>query len=428
MSNGKIALIGFGVSNKAVYERLKEFGYGFTVRSLKECCVPDGVDTVFGEGYLDTEEDIVFRSPSCMPYRIRGKGCITTESSFALSHMGCKKISVTGSDGKTTVTSLINEILLNDGKSSYLGGNNGYPLINYMGKLKKEDFLVCELSSFQLIDLAPDTETGVITNITPNHLDIHSSYEEYVGAKANALKRARRIVVNYDSSDARGLGEAVKSGRELTYASLTDMSLKAVDGVNYVYCRDGYIYRNSEKLLPLSDIKLRGGFNILNVCLAAGAVYPYVGKESIRNAVAEFYGVPCRMELVGIINGVSYYDSSIDSTPSRTLATLSAFDKARCVIILGGYDKNLSYDALYEGLKGIKCAIICGANSEKLHKAIGNACKVVLRDSFTESVKLAYRTAENGDCVILTPASASYDMFSSYKEKSSKFKEIIRGL
>ena len=428
MLSEKIALIGFGVSNKAVYERLRGCGYSFTVRSLTECVVPSELDCVFGENYLNTTEDIIFRSPSCMPYRIRGNGYITTEAAFALSHIGCRKICVTGSDGKTTVSTLIKEILSEDGKGAHLGGNIGYPVINYMGKLKKQDFLVCELSSFQLTDFSPECDVGIITNVTPNHLDIHSSYDEYKGAKANIFKNASRLVVNCDSGEAMELALAESGGRSITFASTRDIGGRLDDGNEYVYCRNGYIYRNSEKILPLSEIKLRGSFNILNVCLAVGAAYPYVSVDSIINTVKNFYGVSCRMELVDTKNGVLYYDSSIDSTPSRTLATLSAFDKSRAVVILGGYDKNLSYHALQEGLRGIKCAIICGANSEKIYSAVKNSCNTVLNDSFTESVKIAYRIAENGDSVILSPASASYDAFKNYREKSKKYREIIRGL
>ena len=170
MTNGKIALIGFGVSNKAVYENLKGCGYSFLVRSQREISVPDGVELIFGDSYLDTREDIIFRSPSCMPCKIRGKGFITSEASFALSYIGCKKIGVTGSDGKTTVSLLISEMLKREGKNAFACGNNGNPIINYMGNSKKRDFLVCELSSFQLIDFVPDLDCGVITNLTPNHL------------------------------------------------------------------------------------------------------------------------------------------------------------------------------------------------------------------------------------------------------------------
>lgn len=424
MVNGKISLIGFGVSNMAVYKELSALGYSFTVRSREDVPVPDGVRLITGDDYLCTDEDIVFRSPSCMPYRITGKGHITTEAAFALSHIGCHTVGVTGSDGKTTVSSLIHSILEADGRSAYLGGNNGYPLINYMGRLKRSDFLVCELSSFQLIDLCPRLDTAVITNITPNHLDVHSSHTEYVEAKANILKCSDRAVLNYDCPEVRELSKRVKN---VTYATLSPCYGRSSDN-DTVYPCNGWIYRNGEAIIPMSCVRLRGDFNILNVCLAIGAVYPYVKRESIEKGVSSFSGVAHRMEHIDTKRGVEYYDSSIDSTPSRTLATLSSFDKARTVVILGGYDKNLSYEILREGLKGIKCAIICGANSEKIYHAIEGMCNTVIRDSFTESVKIASRIAGQGDSVILSPASASYDMFKSYKEKSGKYKEIVRGL
>ena len=428
MTNGKISLIGFGVSNKAVYERLRGYGYPFLVRSPREIRVPDGVELTFGDSYLDTREDIVFRSPSCMPYKIKGKGYITSEVAFALSHISCKKIGVTGSDGKTTVSSLISKMLETEGKNAYLCGNCGYPVINYMGKVKKSDLLVCELSSFQLIDLVPALDCGVITNLTPNHLDVHSSYEEYASSKSNILKNASRGVINFDCIESRRLSTCLKNGAELTLASLSYESIKGINNADLVYVRDGIIYRNGEEIIPVSHVRLRGEFNLLNVCLAVGAVYGYVSLENIKKAVTEFYGVSHRMEKIYEKDGIVFYDSSIDSTPSRTLATLSAFHKEKTIVILGGYDKNLSYDCLGDGMENIKYAVICGANSEKIHSAIRGRCACALCDSFTESVKIAYRMAEKGDSVVLSPASASYDAFENYKEKSKKYVETVRGL
>ena len=428
MTNGKIALIGFGISNKAVYENLKCYGYPFLVRSSKEIRVPSGVELVFGDSYLDTEEDIIFRSPSCMPYKIKGKGHITSEAAFALSHISCGKIGVTGSDGKTTASTLISKMLCAEGKNAFLCGNNGNPVINYMGKVRKSDFLVCELSSFQLTDLAPALDCGVVTNLTPNHLDIHSSYEEYVYAKSNILKNARRGVINFDCSESRRLSAYLKGGGELTFVSLSYENVRGINNARLVYVRDGYIFCDGERIIPLSDIRLRGEFNLINVCLAIGAVYGHVSAENIKNAVRDFYGVSHRMEKIASKDGIDFYDSSIDSTPSRTLATLSAFDKEKTIVILGGYDKNLSYDCLGDGMEKMKYAVICGANSEKIYGAIKNRCDCALCDSFTESVKIAYRMAEKGDSVVLSPASASYDAFENYKEKSKKYIEIVRGL
>ena len=426
MINEAISLVGYGVSNKAVYEYLKQFGSQITVRTKDKADVPIGTKNIFGDGYLNTCEELVFRSPSILPYRIKGNGRILCESEFALSHIICKKIGVTGSDGKTTVATLISKIL-EKSNNTYLGGNIGYPLINYVGKLKEDDFLVSELSSFQLYDMTPHLDVGVITNITPNHLDVHRDFSEYVSSKINILKNSEYCVLSHDAyKTVHSIGYFPKSG--MCIASYDDMSGKLNDKFDFAYVKDGYIYFNEDPVVCTGRIKLKGDFNILNVCLAVGAAYGFSNKNEICEAIDGFYGVEGRMELIHTASGVKYYDSAIDSTPSRTLATLSAFNKAHTVIILGGYDKNLSYDGLYDGLENIKCAVICGANSKKIAHVLKNRCKFVLCDTFEDSVRTASRIAECGDSVLLSPASASYDMFENYKKKSDKYKEIVRGL
>lgn len=426
MVNEAISLVGYGVSNKAVYEYFKRLGCQITIRTKDRADVPNGVKNIFGEGYLNTCEELVFRSPSILPYRIKGNGRIMCESDFALSHISCKKIGVTGSDGKTTVSTLIGKILEKTA-DTYMGGNIGYPLINYVGKLKEDDFLVSELSSFQLYDMTPHLNCSVITNITPNHLDVHRSFDEYVLSKINILRSSEYCVLSDEAyKTVHSYGYLVKS--RLCIASLEDMSGYLNDKTDFVYLKDGYIYFNDTPVLCAGRIKLRGEFNILNVCLAVGATIPFANKNAICDAVDNFYGVDGRMEHIHTLRGVKYYDSAIDSTPSRTLATLSAFNKERTVIILGGYDKNLSYDCLCEGLKNIKCAIICGANSEKIAHVLKNRCKFMLCDTFEDSIRTASKIAEWGDSVLLSPASASYDMFENYKKKSDKYKEIVRGL
>lgn len=426
MINKTLSLVGYGVSNKAVYEYFKRLGYQITIRTKDRADVPKGVKNIFGEGYLNTCEELVFRSPSILPYRIKGNGRIMCESDFALSHISCKKIGVTGSDGKTTVTTLIGKILEKTA-DTYMGGNIGYPLINYVGKLKENDFLVSELSSFQLYDMTPSLDVGVITNITPNHLDVHRSFDEYVLSKINILRSSEYCVLSEDAyKTVHSLGYFVKS--RMCIASLEDMSGYLDDKTDFVYLKDGYIYFNDTPVLCAGRIKLRGDFNILNVCLAIGATHRIADKSIICDAIDSFYGVEGRMEHICTLNGVKYYDSAIDSTPSRTVATLSAFNKERTVIILGGYDKNLSYDVLGTALENIKCAVICGANSKKIAYVLKNRCKFVLCDTFSESVETASKIAEWGDSVLLSPASASYDMFENYKKKSDKYKEIVRGL
>ena len=426
MVNEAISLVGYGVSNKAVYEYFRQLGCQITIRTKDRTDVPNGVKNIFGEGYLNTCEELVFRSPSILPYRIKGDGCIMCESDFALSGIGCRKIGVTGSDGKTTVSTLISKIL-EKSNNTYLGGNIGYPLINYVGKLKEDDFLVSELSSFQLYDMTPNLDVGVITNITPNHLDVHRTFDEYVLSKINILRNSGYCVLSDDAyKTVHSLGCFVKS--RMCIASLGDKSRELNDTTDYVFLKDGYIYINDNPVICAGRIKLKGDFNILNVCLAVGAAYGFASKNEICEAIDGFYGVEGRMEHIHTASGVKYYDSAIDSTPSRTLATLSAFNKERTVIILGGYDKNLSYDCLGDGLENIKCAVICGANSTKIAHVLKNRCNFKLCDTFEESIKTASQIAKWGDSVLLSPASASYDMFENYKKKSDKYKEIVRGL
>lgn len=428
MVDGRVALIGYGVSNKAVYEFLKSYGCDFVIRSKDPVSDHNGIRCIVGDGYLDTEEEIVFRSPSCMPWRIRGKGAVFSEASFSLPLLSCRKIGVTGSDGKTTVSTLINAFLREGGISSYMGGNNGYPLIKYLGSIRKKDTLVCELSSFQLVDMTPMLDTAVITGITENHLDIHCSMEEYARSKANALVNCKCAVINADNAYADFFIKNATGCGKTVLATIDESKVAYGDTATYVYPKNGYIYHGEEALFPVSCIHLMGNFNILNVCMAVGAVYPTVSADCIRRALDRFYGVPSRMEFTAIKNGISFYDSSIDSTPARTVATLSAFERKKTLVLLGGYDKNLSYDSLREGLAGIKCAIISGANSEKIYRSLKGVCKIALCADLKESIKTAYRIAEEGDSVILSPASASFDAFENYKERSEKFKETVRGL
>lgn len=427
MLSDRIALIGYGVSNKAVYEYLKGLGCRFVIRTPNKTDTPDGVINIYGDGYLDTKEELVFRSPSCLPHKIKGRGHITQEAAFALSNIMGKHIAVTGSDGKTTVATLIHKIL-SGGMRAYLGGNIGYPLINYIGRIGHDDVLVMELSSFQLADLHPKTYCSVITGITPNHLDVHPSYRHYIDSKANALVNTSRAVLNFDNNEVRQLIKRVPRGARLVLASLGDIGALMSDNSDVVYVKDEYIYYNDERIMDKGSIKLRGDFNVLNVCLAIGATYELTDRENIRRGVSEFHGVSGRMELIARVHGVEYYDSSIDSTPSRTSATLSAFDKRRCIVILGGYDKNLTYECLGDTMRGVKHAVICGANSAKIERAIRGRCAYTSVGSFTEAVLVSSHIAEEGDAVILSPASASYDMFDNYRQRSEKYKEIVRGL
>ena len=418
-----ISLIGYGVSNKALLRYLLKIGACPVVRSPVPVDLPNGIEGVFGKDYLDASEDVIFRSPSVRPDKFPASSHVFTEAGFTLESSCAHKIGITGSDGKSTTSTLIHKMLSGAGLTSYLGGNIGTPLIDYLDVAGRGDYLVCELSSFQLYDYEPPLDVCVITSISENHLDWHTSLGEYIFSKRNILKRAKRAVVNYDC-EYRGFF----THSNTTYYSLSDCHDKLNAGEDYVYLRNGYVYYNEKRLFPKDIIKIKGKYNLLNMLGAIGAVYKLVPLEEIIEVAKSFSGLSHRAEGIYTLNGVKFVDSSADSTPARTLATLSAFPKERVALIMGGYDKNLSYDILRTELSGVKLVILYGANKEKIKNSINGAVKSIYANDISEAVCLAYNLAHEGDYVLLSPASASFDMFKDYRDRAEKYKDAIRGL
>lgn len=411
-----LGLIGFGVSNKAVYDYFKDT-YKITVHNENAIPLPPFTDGVFGKDYLICNEDMIFRSPSVKNRDVITCGQVLCEAIYALNRINSTKISVTGSDGKTTVCSLIHRILEN--KNAFLGGNIGTPLINALGK--NYSYVVSELSSFQLLDEEVYTDVAIITNITPNHLNYHRDMTEYIGAKESLLKNAKRIILNYDDSALRSIGKKYESERDVEYFSLKERC--------DAYCDNGYIYLKGKRLFPCDKIRLLGDFNISNVLASILATYKFTSLDRIENAACSFEGVKNRLECVKILNGVTFYNSSIDSTPSRTVATLSAFDTSKCVVILGGSDKNLSYDILKEPLKNARCVLVLGENKNKIIEALkGCDVKIIVVNTLSEAVEIGYKNCLNGDSLILSPASCSFDSYSNYLERAEAFKKHVNQL
>lgn len=408
-----IALVGFGVSNKALYEHFLPLGYKINVHLEKEIPLPHGVNGIFGKDYLKCNEDLVFRSPSVRPDSIITSSRVLCESEYSLPRLTGKKICITGSDGKTTTTSLIGCVL--DDFSTLVGGNIGTPLASGLGK--GYDFVISELSSFQLMDFEPECDVAIITSITPNHLNWHRDMDEYIGVKTRVLKHARARVLCYDYKDLRSLGALYDN---VTYFSLSDLS--SLKG-SRVYLRGEEIYYNSTRVLSKNEILLRGDFNILNVMATIGACAPYVSFNTLVDKIKAFKGVPHRLEFVKMVGDVSFFNSSIDTTPSRTLATLSAFDKSKTVAILGGQDKNLSYECLGEPLKNLRGAVLFGQSKNKILPHI--KCRACVVNTLREAVLCAYSLAHRGDSVVLSPACTSFDMFDSYKARGEEFCKIV---
>ena len=424
LENKSFAIIGYGVSGKAMCDYLLSNGVFPTVRTPSPTEVPKGVAQI-NENYLCTREDVIIRSPSVRPDKIKGKGAVTTEAAYALEITKGFKIGVSGSSGKTTSVSLIYEILRCDGKDARLCGNIGTPIIAYAPSSTEKSYTVCELSSFQLMDACPSLDVALLTNISENHLDWHTDMREYEEAKSHLLKNAALCVLNYDDTRVRSI---YKGTGKRAFFSLDGLPRSVSDAQVRAYLSGNALYCNGVKIIDADDVGLRGRFNIANALGAACAVWDTVDIDSIRNTLRTFKGVSGRMELVDTLNGVDFISSSIDSTPSRTVATLSALNASRCVVILGGYDKGVSYEPLREAMRGIRGAVLIGANADKIEHAIKDSAHVCRASTLKDAVEIAFAMARTGDTVLLSPASASFDMFENYKDREEKFKEAIRGL
>ena len=440
-----VAVIGLGISNRPLIKQLTALGAKVTARDRKPDAIHDderselendGVRFILGDGYLDgLNEDIVFRTPGlkcCDPHLVEAKNNgseITSEMQMFFELCPCPIFAVTGSDGKTTTTTLIYEMLKRQGFFCHKGGNIGAPLLPRLNLIKPTDIAVVELSSFQLQDMKNSPDVAVITNLSPNHLDYHKDMQEYVNAKANIFLHQHsndRLVINADNEASLELvGEL--SDR------ITCFSREAA-GEKSVFLKDNVItYRDmygEKPILNTEDILLPGNHNVENYMAAIAAVMDYVDIENIRFVARNFRGVAHRIELVRDFEGVKYYNDSIASTPTRSAACLNSFTQ-KIILIAGGYDKKLDYSDF--GIlvnKFVKHLILVGATSDKIYNATVNAVNyknipIERFTDFNEAVVAAKNCAHSGDIVILSPASASFDMFRNFEERGNTFKDIV---
>ena len=438
----RIAVLGLGVSNRPLVRLLLEFGCDVTgcdktprdkldeeVLELEK----SGCKLRVGDGYLDgVEADIVFRTPGMHPNNpaieaLRSRGAeVTSEMEVFFEVCPCQIIAVTGSDGKTTTTTLISEMLKAEGKTVWLGGNIGTPLLPLVRQMRDTDFAVVELSSFQLMDMKRSASRAVVTNLAPNHLDIHRDMEEYVDAKKNIFRyqgEADLLVLNADNAitaSFRGNGVTHFFSRK---------------GSAYVCLEDGAIVRNGEKVLETKDILSPGVHNVENYMAAIAAVEGLVSDENIRQVAKTFGGVEHRIELVRVKNGVRFYNDSIASSPSRTIAGLRSFPE-KVILIAGGYDKHIPYDVLGpEICAHVKKLYLGGATGDKIRAAV-TACpeydpkqlEIVDCGSFEPAVRAAAAAAKSGDVVLMSPASAAFDQFKNFMVRGQFFKKLVKEL
>lgn len=453
--NKNVAVIGVGVSNIPAIEYLSSLGAKITACDKKEILGEEckklkdlNISFNLGEKYLDnlSSFDYILRSPGIKPFteqleEAKKNGAyVTSEIELLINLCPCKIIGITGSDGKTTTTTLVAKFLKEAGFNVYLGGNIGTPLFSSLDKMNENDIVVLELSSFQLMTMKEKIDISCITNISPNHLDYHRSFEEYIQAKSNIFLYNSNgiIVLNKDNTFTKKYLNVISEkniSSEIRNFSVIDTVEKGV------YLEKGYIVSNIsgniQKISKTSEVKLVGIHNLANICAAASCVVDLTGIEAIYKVITTFSGVEHRMEMFRTLNGVNWYNDSIGTSPARTIAGLNSF-KDKIILIAGGYDKNIPYDDIGKYINSkVKLLILLGNTAPKIEKAVLDdsqknsnnlSCKIVKLSSLEDCVEYANKMSQKGDNIVLSPASASFDMYKNFEERGDHFKKLVNNL
>ncbi len=456
-------VLGAGVSNLPLIDILISAGAAVTVRdkkdraSLGDICdklEAAGVRFIFGDNYLDgIDGEIIFRSPGIRPdlpeicRAVRSGALLTSEMELFLALTSANVIAITGSDGKTTSTTLTHLFLKAQLERAgagvaYVGGNIGKPLLSEHTKMTEKDYAVLELSSFQLMTASPSPLRAAITNITPNHLNWHVDMNEYIEAKLNVFGDDTLLVLNAENDITRKIAQSrghdmilFSSKRDrfedIVYGSMKNTSAIFLKGKNIIFS-DG---TREEILLKVDDIKIPGMHNVENYMTAIGLTYGLVDTDIYTDIAKSFGGVEHRLEFVRELDGVKYYNSSIDSSPTRTAAALSALSGSK-VVICGGYDKNIPFAPLASALcETTRCVVLTGATAAKIKEAIISCpeyspekLRVIEADDFDDAIRASRTAAHKGESVLLSPACASFDRFSNFEERGAHFKDIVNAL
>ena len=449
LKNKTVAVVGIGVSNTPWLRRLLQEGIRVTacdkrsrdaLGALAEELEKAGCRLQLGENYLQgLNQDVIFRTPGLRPdvpellaAKARGSE-ITSEMEVFFEVCPCTLLAVTGSDGKTTTTTIIAELLKAAGKTVHVGGNIGNPLLCRADEMYPEDYAVLELSSFQLMTMTHSPHIAVVTNLAPNHLDMHKSMEEYVAAKENIFRYQSAgdvAVFNLDNASTREQG--TRAPGHVRYFSRREEPADGVflRGEEIISRHDGW----EQVIMTTEDIRLPGVHNVENYMAAIAAVDGLVPYEVIRRFARDFNGVEHRIELVRTYHGVRFYNDSIASSPSRTIAGLRSF-KEKVILIAGGYDKHIPFDVLGpEVVERVKLLVLCGATAGKIRAAVEQAPgyrpgrpEIVEVMPFEKAVLYARDKAQSGDVVTLSPACAAFDQFKNFAERGKTFKAIVNG-
>ncbi len=447
----RVAVIGIGVSNTPLIKMLLRAGIRVTACDKRqkqefggqaEALESLGAELRLGPDYLEgLDHDVIFRTPGLRPdvpqllAAVERGSVLTSEMEVFFQVCPCNIIAVTGSDGKTTTTTMIAELLKAAGRNVYVGGNIGKPLLPDVDGMEAEDLAVLELSSFQLMTMDRSPDIAVVTNLAPNHLDVHKSMSEYIAAKENIFSHQTAdglVVLNQDNDITRGFAAAAP-GRVVLFSRREALA-------RGVFLKDDAIWSttdlHSRPVLPLDGILLPGAHNVENYMAAIAAVDGLVPDETIRAFAGTFAGVEHRIELVRTRNGVRYYNDSIASSPTRTISgTLSLYSQ-KIILIAGGYDKKIPYDAMGPVVnEKVKLLILMGNTADKIQSAVTKAenydpqaIRIIRVENMEEAVETAHRLAQKGDVVSLSPASASFDLYPNFAARGNHFKQLVNAL
>lgn len=446
----RIGVIGLGVSNTPLVRLLLANGCDVTVcdrrsvHALGEIgaeVIAKGGKLSLGDDYLEhLDFDVIFRTPGVLPNvpqlaaALERGAVLTSEMEAFCALCPCKIIAITGSDGKTTTSTVTAEILKAAGYTVHLGGNIGTPLFCRVPEIQPDDIAVLELSSFQLHSMHCAPDVAIITNISPNHLDVHPDFGDYVSAKQNIYRNQKAsgcLILN--AGDAHSAAFAADAPGTVRYFS----SRGPVE--NGVYCENGHICRayngTIKKIMDTADIRIPGMHNVENYMAAFAALDGMVSHADCVSVAKTFPGVPHRMEFIRELHGIRFMNDSIASSPTRAIAGLHALPKPP-IMLLGGHDKHIPFDELGDEIcLHAKAAVLCGETAEPIAAAIRESAHydaeklpTVLVDDFREAVETAYRLAEPGDIVTLSPACSSFDKFKNFEERGNTFRAIVETL
>lgn len=454
IKNKKVSFIGLGVSHRELIEIFLKKGIAVTLCDKKsadmlgadyEALKNMGCKFSLGENYLDEiyNSDIVFRTPG-MYYlsdaltKARSMGIVvTSEMEVFFDLCPCRIIGITGTDGKTTTTTIISEMLMRAGKNVHKGGNIGRALLPIIDEIKESDTAVVELSSFQLISMRKSPDYALVTNVFPDHLNVHKDMDEYVNAKKNLIIHQNafsKTVLYADNEISRGLSADTR-GKVLLYSIKEKVERGAyLDSEGFLCYHD--VYKGiDERIMHKNDIKIPGMHNVQNYLGSIAMLYGEASCDVMKETAKSFGGVEHRIEYVRTLDNVKYYNDSIATSPAAVMAGLNAFDE-KLIVIAGGSDKGLDYSTLAKSVnERVKLLILTGDTSDKIEKAVRaykyhdeSVCRVVRADSMENAVNIARENAKAGDIVTLSPASASFDRYKNFEERGKHFKAIVNAL